>query len=387
MIKEQIEKMKRIEKAVLEFVEEESNAEENYENLMKTLKDEQISEDRPKFELFLRLINQISNEHQRVSNFINKILRILEEEKKDVKKHFSNSEIFDFFADNKRILLFLFEEKVIIIDDYIFSEITSKKYNKKNYEEYFLPEIKEFLRDEKNQKRFKEHKLLKNEDFVKTEISEDFYDKRREGENDNYLCYLIRSDLVKDFGVYMNRHNLSFDISVEESIFETNSLILAKSDLKLIEYASFYGSIEVIKYMKMNYEIELTSIMWFYAIHSCNSELIRYLEDNHVEPPTNNYNYVLRESIKSHHNDVSNYVIYNLIEEENLKKDIENKYHGNLYRYAIEFDNYLFFPTDFKSKNIFLYLCEFNYHTLVKLCLEEGNIEINYKNIKSIIFQ
>ena len=31
-------------------------------------------------------------------------------------------------------------------------------------------------------------------------------------------------------------------------------------------------------------DVELTSLLWFYAIHSNNAELIHILEDNHVKP-------------------------------------------------------------------------------------------------------
>ena len=141
--------------------------------------------------------------------------------------------------------------------------------------------------------------------------------------------------------------------------------------------------------MRFNGEVELTSSMWIYAIHSCNSELIRYLEDNHVSPPENKYGFILgespfddyeiilKESIKCHHNDVSKYIIEYLMKEEDLQKDIENNYYDNLYQYAVEFHNYCFFPTDMKYKNMFHYLCEFDYYTLVTLYLTELTIDIN----------
>ena len=121
----------------------------------------------------------------------------------------------------------------------------------------------------------------------------------------------------KEFGVYINRHNLSFDSTIEESIFETNPLLMNKKNIELIEYASFFGSNEIIKYIEINGEVELTSSIWRFAIHSENAELIKYLEDKQISPPFDNYETILLESIKCHHNDVSNHIIRDLIEEEN----------------------------------------------------------------------
>ena len=64
----------------------------------------------------------------------------------------------------------------------------------------------------------------------------------------------------------------------------------------MIEYASFYGSMDIIRFMRVNGNVELTSNMWIYAIHSRNAELIKYLEDNHVSPPDNKYERILEES-------------------------------------------------------------------------------------------
>ena len=186
------------------------------------------------------------------------------------------------------------------------------------------------------------------------EISEEFYDKRKEGESDSYLCELIRNNQVKEFGVYVNRNNISLESYIIKSIFETNQFLIDNESINLIEYASFYGSNDIIRYMHFNGEVELTSSMWIYAIHSCNSELIKYLEDNHVSPPENKYGKILKESIKCHHNDVSKYIIEYLMKEEDLQKDIENNYYDNLYRYAVESFNYCFFPTDMKYKNMFI---------------------------------
>ena len=88
---------------------------------------------------------------------------------------------------------------------------------------------------------------------------------------------------------------------------------------------------------------------------------------------------ILKESIKCHYNEISNYIIDNLMTEKDLQNNIKNDYDDNLYRYAVEFHNYCFFPTNMKYKNMLHYLCELDYYTLVELYLSEFTIDINSK--------
>ena len=382
-----VEKMKSIQNSLLEFLEDESDGDDKYENFINLVSTQQIINDEHEFNALLRLINSIVNNHYRSRNFISKVERVLRQFKQGLQKYFSNSEIFNIFKDNKRILLFLLEEKMMIIDEHIFSIITSSEYVRKNYCEYFQPEIKRFVTEENIGKYGSENKSLKDNKFIEVmnkEIETNFYEKRREGLNDDYLCELIRNNEIQEFIRFTEQRNLSLEICIKKSIFETNRLLTDKSDIKLIEYASFYGSNDIIKYIEKK-GVELTSSMWIYAIHSCNAELIRYLEDNHVSPPDNDYERILEESIKCHHNDISNYLIDNIMNEEYLQNNIENEYYHNLYRYATESYNYCFFPTNMKYKNMFFYLCEFDYYTLVKLYLIDGTIDINAAIKTSII--
>lgn len=75
---------------------------------------------------------------------------------------------------------------------------------------------------------------------------------------------------------------MSLDGYIKISIFEKNPLLIQSQVVTLIEYASFFGSLDIIKYIKTNKNIELPQNMWYYAINSGNAELIRYIKDNHV---------------------------------------------------------------------------------------------------------
>ncbi|KAK8834291.1 hypothetical protein M9Y10_033174 [Tritrichomonas musculus] len=389
-----VEKMKEIQNILLDYLDNESESKEELEHFIKILKDQNIVDDKHDFKLLLQLLIKIVNNHQRIRNFISKTEQILEYFKKDIQKYFTNSEIFDIFGNNKIILLFLIEENVFTIDEHIVSQIPNKRYARKDYIEYFGPEIRPFITKEFIKKYWYRNIFLGKDDLferIKNEVDGDFYEKRREGENDDYLCQLIRFNKIKEFVIFVEQTNLSLESKIKNSIFETNQLLAFNDDISLIEYASFYGSNDIIKYMQMK-GVELRSSMWIYAIHSRNAELIKYLEDNQVSPPycnyetiLNGYERILNESIKCHHNEISNYIIDNLIKKEDLQDKIENKYEYNLYRFAFEYSNYCFFPENMKHKNVFFYLCEFDYYTLVRLYLSEVSIDINAKVKPSIL--
>ena len=183
--------MKSIQNSLLEFLEEESDGDDKYENFINLVSTQQIINDKHEFKALLQLISRIANNHHRSRNFISKGERVLRQFKQDPQKYFSNSEIFNIFNDNKRILLILLEEKMMIIDEYIFLKIPSPEYVSMNYCEYFQPEIKPFLIQENIEKYGSKNKLLKDNKFIERmnkEVETNFYEKRRKGENDDYLC-------------------------------------------------------------------------------------------------------------------------------------------------------------------------------------------------------
>ncbi|KAK8854382.1 hypothetical protein M9Y10_016944 [Tritrichomonas musculus] len=373
-----VDKMKSIQNSLLEFLEDESDSEDKYESFINLVSTQQIINEEHEFKELLQLISIIMNGHHRVLNFISKAEQILRQFNQSILNYFDNSEIFDIFKNNKRILLFLIEEKILTVDEYIFSIITKDEYIKKKYCEYFQPEIKQFLAIEIIYEYSDKNDSLINDEFINRmnkEIEKDFYEKRRIGENDGYLCQLIRLDKINEFVMFVEQTNLSADDKIKESIFETNQLLIDKSNVTILEYALFFGSLKIINYLirKTN---KADPEMWIYSIHTNNAKLIHLLEDYQIEPDSQQ---ILRESIKCHHNNISNYIINNLIEKEDIEYSIEYEYYGNIYQYAVESHNYCFFPANLKTANMFSYLCEFDYYSLVKLYLSEGNINIKAK--------
>lgn len=185
----------------------------------------------------------------------------------------TNFQIFNLCKNNKRILLFLFPNKIIVPDQSIINLMEEEDSRKKSkFCLYFYTEIPNLLSKEKEQ--ILKKKLLE----INSTIFDDFDKKRLIGQNDSYICSLIQNDSIDEFIVYMNQTNLSLlETVIEPSIFETNHFLIKKEPASLIDYAAFYGSISIFNYLRLN-GANLDKAMWIYTIHSNNPEIIHILE-------------------------------------------------------------------------------------------------------------
>ena len=373
--KEYLDMMKDIQESILNFLEEEANSEENLLFLKDKFNNSKISDNQYDLLSFLHLICTIGNNFHHFSNFFSKIERILLFFKEDIKKYFSNSEIFNIFKNNKRILLFLIEQHIIVFDEYIAKKITkTDKYTKAKYPQYFQPEIQPFI----NEKWFPKYKPKWKKsgwvEEIKKELPENFYEKRKEGENDNHICELIRKDMVDEFVAHVIRNDVSLNAKIQPSIYETNSFLLKKQcNLSLIEYAVFFGSIQIFNYLRLE-GVKLTPSMWLLAIHGQNAEMIHFIEDNHVELKDKSYKQVFYESIKCHHNDIANYFINNF-----LQNDEENS--QDTFNQCLKYYNFAFLKKEFISEISFCNLCKYDYCALIDDLLKDKDIDINKKVI------
>ena len=347
-----LDKIRKLHEFLIDYIDAEDDIELRYQFLIKFLIDNQFQNNSYDLKLVLHLLCSISNNHYRHTYFFNKIEKILHFFQKDIKKYFSNFEIFNIFKSNKRILLFLIERKIIYIDNNIYYQISNYKYSEAEYLQYFSNEINKFL--------------------AKTEsndITENFEEKRKIGENDDYVCTLIRKDMVEEFIYYVNKTNLPLSSVIKHSIFETNSFLIKNKDTKLIEYSAFFGSIQIFQYLFMN-NIELTPSLWLYAIHGRNAELIHMLEDNHVKFQNNFSINCLYESIKCHHNELVSYF------QDNYADNGKNIFQ-NAFLKGLQYYNFSLFQ-DYYIKKIILYeLCKYDYFILVDFLLNNNDININ----------
>lgn len=355
-IHELIYKMKPIQNIIHEFLKNEEFEEDNFQKLINYNNSQKISSNPKELKLLLHLLSKFSNNHHRTHNFFVKIGRILTFYQSEIKNFFTNFEIFDIFKNNKRILLFLFEEKIVIPDIYIYYVISSNSYKEKYYPQYLMTEFEAFFHDKK-------------------EKEETFEQKRRIGENDDNLCQIIRNDSKDEFVKYVNENLLSLsETTIKPSIYETNS-ILIKTNPTLIEYSAFFGSIEIFKYLLLN-KVDVRPILWLYSIHGDNVEMIHLLEENQVEPPKNSFVECYKESIKCNHIEMMNY-----IHDKYLQNEQDNLLLFNLQFYNFEklseIDD---FEVESKS-DLFFDFCKYDYYQIVDFILKNTEMNINTKRI------
>ncbi|KAK8843299.1 hypothetical protein M9Y10_025154 [Tritrichomonas musculus] len=329
-----IKKMKDINSALLDFFD--SSNESGFETLIEILEKNKL-ENKEEFRLLFQLVSKISSNHHRTSGFFDKLEKIFKYLFKDFP---SSINIFDFIPDftkyNKRILFLLLEKKLIKPDAAFVSKYLRSKRSDYDTFHFLYPTMKEFYEEEK-QKQIEKDIFDHYGDELPT-----FEEKCRIGENDSYLCSLIRSDSIEEFVSYVNRTNLSLSVKIDSSIYETNSFLIGKEP-KLIEYAAFFGSIQIIQYLKYN-NVPLTSSLWLYAVHSNSAELIHFLEENNINKTTKqNIEDILIESIKCHHNDISNYIKDNFYEQNGT--DFQDHFNETI----INSLNFFFFPDKVES--------------------------------------
>lgn len=346
-----IESFTLIQYTLLEYLDSEENIEEDFQKLNYAILQNQIEAKKHDFSLFLSMLMKICNNHKRSKYFFQKIEQLLIYHTNSIRKQFSNIEIFNLFRSNKRILLFLIESKVLILDDIIISIMKKPKYKSMKYPEYFCLD---------NNTNSNDHAFIK---------------KRLDGENDNYICQLIRKDLLDDFIKYIEQNYYPVDSTVQPSIFETNNLFL-KRNPTLLEYSMFYDSFKIFSYIILN-KAQLTPYLWTIAIHSNNEDNIKFLIQNCINPEDETYEQQLKESIKCHHNSITKFIQSNLLEESIEIFNQENEFYFNIYSYCFHYRNFFFFPKDYNQKYMFFYLCYYDYYTLIDFYLKVKTIDIN----------
>ncbi|KAK8898505.1 hypothetical protein M9Y10_000796 [Tritrichomonas musculus] len=255
-----------------------------------------------------------------------------------------------------QFLVLLFKSKVLYFDNPVQPQdrpllgIILKGKNKYNvkYKYFLYSEIKSVINKRKKKNILKGiqnfYPQLKIDDINSFNLYEE---KLLKGENDSYICSLIRDDLIDDFIIYTNQTNLSLDAKILPSIFESNHYLL-KKEPTLIEYSVFFGSIQIFNYLILR-GVELTSSLWIYAVHGQNPDLIHVLESNHVLAVTADYLYLeaiityekcVKKAIKSYHNDIANYIIENYV----------NRFYC-LRLFGYRYNNYEILPDDFEITN------------------------------------
>ena len=388
--------MKIIQENILQFLKKETNSEDNFKILEDIFKDTKIKENKHELLSLLHLISRLANGYHLFVHILDRIELIIQYLKKDMKTHFTNSEIFNIFKSNKKIILFLAEEQIIIFDDYIVKKITTTpKYVNAGYPQYFHPEIQPFVK----KKWFTKYEVDKNKWIleIRRKLPENFYEKRKKGENDTELCEMIRKCKIKEFVMYINQCNISPNAKIQPSIYETNPFLIKKQvhllninqkgiyqffpctvqldGLSMIEYAVFYGSFQIYDYLRFKVD-DLKESLWPLSIYSQNLRLIHSFEDDIVDLNDNtDYKLAFYESIKCHNDDIENYFLNNFLQEEEVKKWPKTIYQ------SLKYYNFEFLKNELIDESLFLELCKNDHCKLVDSLLKGKVIDINQKDI------
>ncbi|KAK8847104.1 hypothetical protein M9Y10_019684 [Tritrichomonas musculus] len=360
-----INKKKEIQEKLLSFIdnEEEETNEQKYQDLLQYFDESKYNNYIGDNKEILIMLNKIALNHRRTSNFFERIEKILLDIQEPIKNRFLPYDIYCCFKNNKRILLFLIQNNFIKVDQNLVDQIL---YNRENYKahyhagtiEYLFPEIKEFLPK-------KMYKKISGSIYhiEKINVQEDsnlplFEELRSKGENPSMICELIRKDSIDEFIEYVTRNGLLLNSSIKRSIFETNPLLNQKEYTSLIEYASFFGSVKIFNFLRMN-KIEVQPSLMKFAIHSNNADMIHLIEEfmTKEDLPENFYQLGFEETLKCHNFDLSEYFLNNFISNPVLHK-------------SVKWMNFEYFPAEF-SHDIFYHLCKNDCYNYISVFFEK----------------
>lgn len=262
---------------------------------------------------------------------------------------------------------------MITADQSICSIITSSRYKQRNYPQYFYPEFKAFL----------------NESYKSDDP--EFEQKRKIGENDQQICKIIRDDDVDSFISFIKEHETPLTSCIEDSIYETNSLLLKGREISLINYSVFNGSIKVFNYLKSNL-VELTPSLWFYGAHGQNLDIFQILENQKIDTIWK-FGYFYSNDFYRMFLKNQNSNIYDSIEQtiKKIDKDIirftkciKNYNYVKLDEIITNDPNILdkILNDDYKEFKLFYALCKYDYIVMVDFFLENLN-----EKVMSLIIQ
>ncbi|KAK8846393.1 hypothetical protein M9Y10_020410 [Tritrichomonas musculus] len=148
---------------------------------------------------------------------------------------------------------------------------------------------------------------------------------------------------------------------IQSTLYETDPFLLNKKST-LIEYSAFCGSTRIFKFFYQQ-EVDFTPSLFHYSIHSNNLEIFQMLEKYLVNQTDIFLNELLIESIKCHHNQITNYIFTKFSSNHNFDR---NEVKISIFKYH----NYAFLPTNFDDPFIFYLACFYNYVTIVENLLK-----------------
>ncbi|KAK8881126.1 hypothetical protein M9Y10_003855 [Tritrichomonas musculus] len=391
---EYLKKMKSIQEKLLEFIDNDENSQTQIKNLNDFFKEKKIDTNQNELNNILHMISVIEENRHRNRSFFKNISLIFEILQEPIKSFFSSYRLIKIFQNDKRILYHLLKVGLISIEErmtnsnfwisiYSSDNCDSRFKDLELYPNFFEKEKYIEIPKEKLAKFFliysyplfskSEHKgecydnLKDLEEYkLNTENIDEFIGFKLEvGENEDDLCQIIRNDLIEDFQRYLSKTNLDLSMKIKRSFFETNQLLI-ENQPSLIEYAAFFGSVKIFKFLYMNHQVEIKPDIIKYATHGMNYEIIHLIEDK-KELFDN-----IENSMELAYIEAQKCYDFDLIEYYAQKVDFKDD------DMPLSCYNFSFFPESIEHFTDYFDLFKYNYATLYSILKKETRNILNH---------
>lgn len=228
-------------------------------------------------------------------SYYDKYEKLIEELLPYIKQFFTSDEIY-YFSILNQIKLFFYQKGLITIDTIIQKSKIFKSVSYLFAYEIYQERNEEFI------------KFFGSKEFFFKEVGystfESFLEFRKAWTNDNPVSVSIRADDADKLQELIAKTNLNYDYQIPYSIYEDLSCFFKKKNMpSMIDYAAFYGSVNVFKYLMMN-NSKITQKTMEYAVYGGCYEIIHILENTNCPNSS-----ALEASIRVHNNELYDYFI------------------------------------------------------------------------------
>lgn len=364
-----------------------------------------------------RKIDQFKEQISPILSVQEKLLNLDEEQNSiegiiefvDQNSHINDLFFFQYFLESISSSIIsrpLFENRYIRIIEHYLSKIPKKYFfmflSKSNMAlALFLQNNLIDINDiEKNFNSIDHNSLIYFKDYIKNHASstvlKDLITKNDEAkEKENLIAKFIREDNLESFQNFVNESKVLFNSKVPWSIFECMFFLNEKEMPTLIEYACFFGSIRIFKYLvglgvissinesNQNFPNKILDRLGEFAVIGGNYEIIHILEDHGVKFNEK----TLLNSIKFQRNEISIYLIDTFGIQPTIDDIIMSVESNNLSYFIDNFTTTLNFDNDDKQniknnlEKIWLTAAKYGRFEILKF-LVSSELDFN-KNVKN----
>lgn len=278
--------------------------EENYSSTVSTIKSSKLYLDKDCMKILLRTLG-LFVKIRKIKMLL--YFRLIDDIISKIFENFNKIEMMTFFKQ-KEIHLKLLKDKLITIED-----VASFYGHGDQKLSYFYPEMKALFAEypsypgEMSDKQRYDAiiEFFSQKEAEAVSIDED---PRLQIGNIDKLSKSIQKDDIDEFQRITSQSNINIQThKIPINCFESKKYL--GSEIYLIEYASFHGSLKVFKFLSMNDTCFSEKFLEF-AICGGNNEIVHLVEDKvKQENRYQNTNYLLQRAIHFHHYDLSEYLI------------------------------------------------------------------------------